>query len=49
VVKGHKFDKKKIQELLDEYYTLHGWDKEGVSTPDMLKKFELDREPSHML
>jgi aldehyde:ferredoxin oxidoreductase len=49
VIRGHKFDKKKFQDLLDEYYTLHGWDREGVPTPKMLKKLNLDKEPSHML
>lgn len=49
VIKGHKFDRKKFQKLLDEYYTLHGWDKEGVPTPEMLEKFALDKEPSQML
>jgi len=49
LMKGHKFDKKKMDKVLDEYYALHGWDKEGVPTPEMVKKFQLDKEQSHML
>lgn len=49
VVKGKKFEKKKIEKLLDEYYALHGWDKEGVPTRETLDKLGLGKEPSHVL
>jgi aldehyde:ferredoxin oxidoreductase len=49
VVKGQALDEEKFQMILDDYYALHGWDKNGVPTPEMLKKFQLDIEPSHMM
>lgn len=38
--KGEYIDKEKFDEMLDEYYTLHGWDNNGVPTQrtkDLLK------------
>jgi len=42
-------DKKKWEKLLDEYYELHGWDKNGMPTEEALKKLGLDQEPSRIL
>jgi aldehyde:ferredoxin oxidoreductase len=49
VVKGTRMDRKKWNKMLDEYYELHGWDKNGVPTEEALKKLGLDKEPSHVL
>ena len=40
--KGKVIDKKGYDQMLDEYYEYKGWDKEGVPTPETLKKIELD-------
>ena len=42
VVKNKCLDRDKFRNLLDEYYTLHGWDKNGVPRPATLKKLGLD-------
>lgn len=44
-VKGKHMERKKYDKMLDEYYELHGWDKNGVPTPETLKRLELDVEP----
>jgi aldehyde:ferredoxin oxidoreductase len=31
----------RIAEMLDEYYTLRGWDKEGTPTPEKQKELGL--------
>jgi aldehyde:ferredoxin oxidoreductase len=36
--KGEKLDPAKWEVMLDEYYHLRGWDKNGVPTPDKLKE-----------
>jgi aldehyde:ferredoxin oxidoreductase len=48
-VRGEKLDRDKWNEMLDEYYALHGWDNEGVPTEETLKRLSLDKEPSHIL
>ena len=49
IVRGKHLDRTKFQHLIDEYYELHGWDKNGVPTPETLEKLGLDDEPTHML
>ncbi|RLF11117.1 MAG: hypothetical protein DRJ98_02790, partial [Thermoprotei archaeon] len=39
-----EFDK-----MLDEYYDLHGWDRNGIPKPETLQRLRLDKEPSHKL
>jgi aldehyde:ferredoxin oxidoreductase len=46
---GAKIDKKKFKKMIDEYYDHHGWDENGVPTPETLKRLGLDKEPSHLL
>lgn len=46
---GAKIDKEKFQKMIDEFYEHHGWDKNGVPTPETLKRLGLDNEPSHQL
>ena len=40
--KGACWDPVKFQEMLDEYYQLHGWDQEGVPRPETVKQLEID-------
>lgn len=41
--KGKKIDIQPFNSMLDEYYQLHGWDKEtGIPTKDTLKRLQLD-------
>jgi aldehyde:ferredoxin oxidoreductase len=47
--KGLRLEPDKWEKLLDEYYELHGWDKNGTPTPQTLKRLGLDGEPSHKL
>ncbi|MEW6671089.1 MAG: aldehyde ferredoxin oxidoreductase family protein [Thermodesulfobacteriota bacterium] len=46
---GAKIDRKKFAKMIDEFYAHHGWDKNGVPTPETLKRLGLDKEPSHLL
>jgi aldehyde:ferredoxin oxidoreductase len=39
--KGEKLDREKFEQMLDDYYDLRGWNKEGVPTEETLKKFDL--------
>ena len=48
-VVGSKLDRKKFKKMIDEYYQHHGWDENGVPTPETLKRLGLDKEPSHLL
>jgi aldehyde:ferredoxin oxidoreductase len=48
-VVGSKLDRKKFKKMIDEFYQHHGWDENGVPTPETLKRLGLDKEPSHWL
>jgi len=39
--KGHKIDPAGFNKMLDEYYELHGWDRNGRPTEEGLKKLEI--------
>ncbi|MBW1636055.1 MAG: aldehyde ferredoxin oxidoreductase, partial [Deltaproteobacteria bacterium] len=39
--KGHCISKPEIEQLLDDYYTARGWDKNGIPTPEKLKEVGL--------
>ena len=39
---GEVVDRLKFDEMLEEYYSLHGWDADGVPTEATLKKLGLD-------
>jgi aldehyde:ferredoxin oxidoreductase len=41
--RGKLIDKEKYDQMLDEYYEYHGWDKEGNPTPETLKKIGLEK------
>ena len=49
LVKGLVIDRVKFEQMLDEYYEIHGWDKDGNPTPETLIRLGLDQEPSHLL
>ena len=40
--KGENIDPEKWDEMLDEYYMLRGWDKDGIPTPEKLKDLGLE-------
>jgi len=46
---GATIDRKKFHKMIDEYYEHHGWDENGVPTPETLKRLGIDKEPSHQL
>jgi aldehyde:ferredoxin oxidoreductase len=48
-VRGSKIDRDKYNAMLNEYYEMHGWDKNGVPKKETLKKLGLDGEPSRLL
>jgi aldehyde:ferredoxin oxidoreductase len=47
--KGICLDRKEYEKALDEYYELHGWDREGRPLTRTLERLCLDEEPSHKL
>jgi aldehyde:ferredoxin oxidoreductase len=49
VAKGKKIDKARFEKMLDEYYALHEWDREGVPKQETLERLGLDKEPTHMI
>lgn len=49
MVKGKKTNRQKFDKMLDEYYELHKWDKNGKPPGKRLNELCLDREPFHML
>ncbi len=49
IVRGKTIDRGKFNDMIDEYYALHGWDENGVPTPETLERLGLENEPSHML
>jgi len=48
-VRGSKIDRDKYNAMLNEYYEMHGWDKNGVPEKATLKKLGLGEEPSNLL
>jgi len=49
IAKGRKIDEEKFEAMLDEYYALHGWNKNGVPMKKTLAKLGLTAEPTHMV
>jgi len=41
--RGKVIDKEKYDQMLDDYYEYHGWDKGGNPTPETLKKIGLEK------
>nr|HID57708.1 hypothetical protein [Desulfobacterales bacterium] len=49
IVPGSINDRQGFEQMLSDYYEIHGWDVEGRPKPETLKRLGLDQEPSHML
>jgi len=49
IVRGRSLDREKFNGMLDEYYELHGWDRNGVPNQETLERLGLDHEPSHLI
>ena len=49
IVGGNKVDKGKFDQMLDEYYELHGWDREGIPSDETVQRLRLEGEPSHLV
>jgi len=49
IAKGKKIDRERFEKMLDEYYALHDWDRDGVPKKETLERLKLDREPTHLL
>ena len=41
MARGKCIDRGKFEAMLDEYYQLHEWDKQGVPTPQLLERLEI--------
>jgi len=41
--KGRVMDREKFEQQLDEYYQAHGWDRNGVPTPETLEQLDLNK------
>jgi aldehyde:ferredoxin oxidoreductase len=39
---GTRVDQEEFDRLLERYYDLHGWDRDGVPTPETLKRLDLE-------
>ncbi|MFX0178227.1 MAG: aldehyde ferredoxin oxidoreductase family protein [Candidatus Hodarchaeota archaeon] len=48
-VKGITIDREKFDKMLDEYYSLHGWDENGVPTKESLQKLGIDKISSQII
>jgi aldehyde:ferredoxin oxidoreductase len=46
---GARIDREKFKIMVDAFYEHHGWDKDGVPTPETLKRLGLENEPTHLL
>ncbi|GAB6062671.1 aldehyde ferredoxin oxidoreductase family protein [Deferrisoma palaeochoriense] len=48
-VRGKVIDREKFEQMLDEYYDIHGWDRDGRPTPEALERLGLAAEPSRLV
>jgi aldehyde:ferredoxin oxidoreductase len=46
--KGHFISRKEVDVLLDEYYTMRGWDHNGIPEAETLKRFGLEDVAANM-
>lgn len=42
MARGKYIDREKFEAMLDEYYQLHEWDENGVPTPQLLERLEIN-------
>ncbi|NOY45335.1 MAG: aldehyde ferredoxin oxidoreductase family protein [Deltaproteobacteria bacterium] len=48
-VRGKSIDRDRFDAMLDEYYDIHGWDREGRPTDATLARLGLDAEPTRLV
>ncbi len=48
-IRGRVLDREKFNKMIDEFYHHHGWEENGVPTPETLKRLDIDGEPCHTL
>jgi len=48
-VVGKTIDREKFVQMLDEFYTYKGCDKNGIPWKKTIKRLGLENEPSHLL
>ncbi len=46
IIKGKKIEKGRFNTMIDEYYSLHGWDNNGVPSEETLKRLGLENKYS---
>ncbi len=46
---GACIDRDKFEQMIDEYYEHHGWDRNGIPEAGTLKRLGLDGEPSNLI
>lgn len=46
---GSTIDRDKFQKMIDEFYAFHGWDQDGIPTPETLRRLGLEQEPTRWL
>ena len=49
IARGKKTDRARFEKTLDQYYTLHNWDQNGVPTKKALERLKLDKEPTYII
>jgi len=49
IAKGKKIDKMQFEKMLDEYYELHNWERNGVPKKETLERLRLDKEPTYLI
>ncbi|MFW9991072.1 MAG: aldehyde ferredoxin oxidoreductase family protein [Candidatus Odinarchaeota archaeon] len=48
-VRNKTINREKFEKMLDDYYTLHGWDNNGIPTEETIQKLGIDGEPAKMI
>ena len=48
IVRGKTIDPDKFKQMLDEYYQIHGWDNDGVPTPETIQRLNLPKEYANL-
>jgi len=46
---GKTLDREKYEQQLDEYYQAHGWDNDGIPTPEAIDNLGLAKEPTYII
>ena len=48
-VKNKKIDREKFEKMLNEYYSLHNWDNNGVPTEETLQNLSIKKDQYHII